>query len=412
MADMTQLSATTFALVAAIAAAIGLVFAAYSTYDYAEQLDRRVHAVHCSFIPGLPASSDGDNPCKAALFSAYSAVLRATFWGGVPISLFAMGAFAFFVAFGLYLALARLHVARGAHAFFAAASLAPLGASIAMFLVTVLHLHGFCKLCVGIYVSSLVLSVCAALAWRAEDRERRLFGPTDGGSRRGGWVHAALWLAGLGVATALPAVAYAGSLPDYRPFLTKCGKLAVTGEPHHSLLKLPTAHPTRGVVLFEDPLCPTCRSFHDRLVDEGVFERLNVTLVMFPLDSECNWMLDRALHPGACLMAKAVLCGGDDKARAILEWSYDRQDVLKEAGKQGSQALLAKITERWGDTVSACAVSPAAATRLNQHLHFAASNHIAISTPQMFLGDQRICDEDTDLGMKYTLAQLAPEVLP
>jgi hypothetical protein len=123
-------------------------------------------------------------------------------------------------------------------------------------------------------------------------------------------------------------------------------------------------------------------------------------------------MLDRAVHPGACVMAKAVLCGGDDKARAILEWSYDRQDELKEAGKQGTEALLAKITERWGPAVSACVGSPAAATRLNQHLHFAANNHIAISTPQMFLGDQRICDEDTDLGMKYTLAQLAPEVLP
>src|SRR5580658_2289046 len=116
MADIGQLPATTFAFVAALAAALGLVFAAYSTYDYAAQLDRRVHAVHCSFIPGLPASSDGDNPCKAALFSAYSAILRATFWGGVPISLFAMGAFAFFFAFGAYLSMARVHVAKRAHA--------------------------------------------------------------------------------------------------------------------------------------------------------------------------------------------------------------------------------------------------------------------------------------------------------
>jgi hypothetical protein len=30
----------------------------------------------------------------------------------------------------------------------------------------------------------------------------------------------------------------------------------------------------------------------------------------------------------------------------------------------------------------------------------------------MFLGDRRICDEDTDLGLRYTFAQLAPEVLP
>ena len=74
-ARVRQVGARRWALVAAAAAALGGVFAAYSTYDYAEQLDRQVHAVHCSFIPGLPASSDGDNPCKAALFSAYSAVL-------------------------------------------------------------------------------------------------------------------------------------------------------------------------------------------------------------------------------------------------------------------------------------------------------------------------------------------------
>ncbi len=411
MARVWPLGARRLALLAAIAAALAFVFAAYSTYDYAAQLDRQVHAVHCSFMPGLPASTDGDNPCKAALFSAYSAVLRGTFWGGVPISLFAMGAFAFFFAFALYLSMARVHVARRAYAFFAITSLTPLAASIVMFFVTVVHLHGFCKLCAGVYVSSLVLAVMAALAWGANVGERLVPEPADGRSL-GGWAPPVLWLAGLGVATALPALAYATSLPDYRPFLAKCGKLGVTTEPHNALLKLPTAHPTRGVVLFEDPLCPTCRSFHDRLVDEGVFERLDVTLVMFPLDSECNWMLDRALHPGACVMARAVLCGGDDKARAILEWSYDRQDELKEAGKQGSQALLAKIAERWGNAVSACVGSAATATRLNQHLHFAANNHIAISTPQMFLGDRRICDEDTDLGMKYTLAQLAPEVLP
>src|SRR5580704_11475749 len=358
-AHSNRLGARKLALVAALAAALGFVFAAYSTVDYAAQLDRQVHAVHCSFVPGMPVSSDGDNPCKAALFSSYSAVLRATFWGGVPISLFAMGAFAFFFAFGAYLSMARVHVAKRAHAFFAAMTLTPLGASVVMFFVTVLHLHGFCKLCVGVYVSSLVLAAAAGLAWRAHGREVS----SSGGA---GWASAALWLAGLGVATALPALAYVASLPDYRPFLAKCGKLAITSEPHNSLLKLPTAHPTRGVVLFEDPLCPTCRSFHDRLVDEGVFERLNVTLVMFPLDSECNWMLDRALHPGACVMAKAVLCGGDDKARAILEWSYDKQDDLEQLGKQGAAPLTAKIAQRWGGDLVACMTGKQVNIQLNE----------------------------------------------
>src|SRR5580692_549044 len=81
-----RLPAKRAALLALIAAVLGLVFAAYSTYDYAAQLDRQVHAVHCSFIPGAPVSTDADNPCKTALFSPYSAVFRATWWGGgVPL---------------------------------------------------------------------------------------------------------------------------------------------------------------------------------------------------------------------------------------------------------------------------------------------------------------------------------------
>src|SRR5262249_19309822 len=83
--------------IAVVAAALGLVFAVYSTYDYAQHLDRQMHAVHCSFIPGAPAGTE-DSACKAALFSPYSAIFRATWWGGIPISLFAVGAFSFFAA--------------------------------------------------------------------------------------------------------------------------------------------------------------------------------------------------------------------------------------------------------------------------------------------------------------------------
>ena len=49
--------------------------------------------------------------------------------------------------------------------------------------------------------------------------------------------------------------------------------------------------------------------------------------------------------------------------------------------------------------------------RLNNHLHFASDNSIPVSTPQVYFGKKRICDEDTDIGLRYTLAQLAPEVL-
>jgi uncharacterized membrane protein len=410
------------AIVALVASSLGLVFAAYSTYDYAVQLDRQVHAVHCSFIPGAPASTDGDNPCKTALFSAYSALFRESYWGGVPISLFALGAFCFFAAFAAYLMVGGARGSRWRWPFFAAASLLPLAASIGMFFISVTHLHTLCKLCVGIYLSSLTLAVSAFVGTRADKREREDLataatvpvGASPTPPTRDSWIPAVVWLACLGVAALLPAVVYVSALPDYAPLLGKCGKLPSPLD-RRGVLKIATDRPVKPVLLFEDPLCPSCKAFHARLLDEGIYDRLDVTLALFPLDSECNWMLDRALHPGACVMSRAVICGGNGgngkKAREVLEWSYDNQEELEGLAKQGEKALTGKIAERWGSDLAACVSSKAAAAQLNQQLHLAANAHIPVSTPQMFLGEQRICDEDTDLGLKYTMAQLAPEVL-
>lgn len=125
-------------------------------------------------------------------------------------------------------------------------------------------------------------------------------------------------------------------------------------------------------------------------------------------------MLDRSLHPGACVLSKAVLCG-KDRARMVLEWAYANQEELRPLGKKGGSALKDAIVKQFPDE-AACIDDKATAARLNQELQFAASNHVPVSTPQMYMkqGDVlgRVCDEDTDLGLKYTMAQLAPEVLP
>lgn len=406
-----------------VGAALGLVFAAYSTSDYAAHLDRQIHAVHCSFIPGAPVDSADANACKAALFSPYSAIFRDAYWGGVPISLFAVGSFAFFAGFALYLMLGSARAPRRAFQFAGTLGFLPLAASLVMFTISATQLHAFCKLCVGIYFSSALIAAAGVLAWvhlRDERRvaqeptipqEKAALGPSAPAARPvGGLGLLAAWSVALGVSAALPALVYVSAMPDYKPLLSSCGKLAVTKEPHDALLKLPTAHPVRAVTLFEDPLCPTCKAFHERMVTEGVLENLDVTLALFPLDSDCNWMLDRPLHAGACTLSKAILCE-KDKVRAVLEWSFAEQDDLREAGKSGGKALRDKIAARWGEATLACIDDVQTTARLNQHLHYASNNHVPVSTPQMFLGEARICDEDTDLGLKYTLAQLAPEVL-
>ena len=175
-------------------------------------------------------------------------------------------------------------------------------------------------------------------------------------------------------------------------------------------MKVTTSRPIQQTLLFEDPLCPTCKAFHERLVVENIIEKLDIDLALFPLDNECNWMLDQALHPGACIVSKAVLCGGV-QARAVLEWAYEEQEYLARAGKQGPNVLRAAIKQRWGDVMLKCVDDRKTDTRLNNHLHYASDNNIPVSTPQMYLGSRRVCDEDTDLGLRFTLRQLAPEVL-
>jgi uncharacterized membrane protein len=387
------------ALVALVAAVIGFVFAAYSSYDYAQHLDRQVHSVHCSFIPGAPVSDDADNACKTALFSSYSAIFRRTYWGGIPISLFAMGAFGFFAGLAAVIAVANERTPRWALGLFGIAGIGPLIASIVMFIISATQLHTFCKLCVGIYICSIALAVCAVLALRTMRAMKSTEQPAKA---------IAIGFVVLGAVTLAPALVYAATIPDMKPYISACGKITAKDEAHNALIKVPTAHPARPVLLFEDPLCPSCKGFHERLVSEGIFENLDVTLALFPLDSDCNWMLDRAIHPGACILSRAILCS--KTPRQVLEWSFAEQDDLRETGKKDPKALASRVTAKFPE-VQGCIDDPKTVVRLNQHLHFASQNKIPISTPQMFLGETRICEEDTDLGLAWTLGQLAPEVL-
>ena len=408
------------AAIGVLGAALGLVFATLSTLDYARHLDRRLHDVHCSLIPGVSAGASEDNPCRAAMYSVYSAVFRGSLWGGIPIALFAVGAFAFFLGFATYLLLTGDRAPRWTLWFFAATGSTPLLVSLVMFLVSLFELGSLCKVCIGIYISSLLLALGAWLhavkssqpqpaaappqpVHPAEARATKDFSPWSVLAPAG-------CLALLAAATAIPSIVYAAAAPDERPYIRGCGKLEKPVESHGALVALKTSRPIRAATLFEDPLCPTCKAFHQRIVAEGAFEKLDAKLALFPLDSECNWMLSTPLHPGACLLSRAVICGGES-ARQVLEWAYDEQEHLAALGKSGPLALRAAIVQKWGQRLGECIDATPTKLRQNQQLHFAADNAIAVSTPQLFLGSARVCDEDTDLGLRYTLNELAPELL-
>ena len=403
------------AALALAGALLGTTFAALSSSDYAKHLDRQIHDVHCSFVPGLPAASGAENACRAAMYSPYAAILRERVWGGVPIALFGLGTYAFFAAFALYLLLAGPRAPRRAAPFFAVTAQLPLLASIVMGTISAVKLGQFCKTCVGMYASSVLLSVGAivgvVLARRAA-AVPQTWGPAGPesaeGPREGGWLLIPSWLIGLGLFSLTPGLLYVGAVPAYGAYIGGCGKLEKPTPPANTLLRLTPRSAVQPATLFVDPLCPTCKALHQRLAADGTLDKLDLSLVLFPLDNDCNWMLDRAVHPGACSVSKAILCG-DHRAGAMLDWAYENQEELLATAKTegGGPRVRAMIRERWPG-LDACIDSKDTSLRLNRTLRYIVNNQLPVSTPQMFLGDQRLCDEDTDMGLAYTVRRLAP----
>jgi uncharacterized membrane protein len=410
-------------VLALVAALLGLAFGGLSTLDYSKHLDRQVHDIHCSFVPGLTGADASENACRAAMYSPYSAVLKDRYWGGVPISLFAVGAFAFFAAFALYLLLAGPNRSRKAAQFFGLVSVTPLLVSILMFAISALRLGQYCKTCVGIYVSSVLLAV-GGIATFLDARSAPATAPAEASgdapaaaatapaSSKAALVLVPVWLVVLGIFTITPALLYVSALPNYGTYIAGCGKLQKLTEANNALIKMTPAGATQPATMFVDPLCPTCKAFHKRLVVEGIMDKLDTTLVLFPLDNECNWMLDRALHPGACLVSKAILCAGP-RAPAVLDWAYDNQEKLLEQARSGAGLanVRSMIRDTWGQGgLDACIDAKETKLRLDRMLRYIVDNQLPVSTPQFFLGDTRLCEEDSDIGFSYTIKKLAPNL--
>ncbi len=412
-----------FLVVVTASALAGLFFSAFSTYDFAQHLDRQVHGLHCSFIPGLASTEAAGTGCHVTLMSPYSSVLRTQLWGGLPISLPAMGVFAFLAFWAGYLLITRRETDRRATLFLFAANTLPLLATLVMGGIALFTLGAACKLCIGIYVASVVGFVAALVAWRRASRGPALgarvpdatgaadtlpAGAYDPARDRGadplspGALSAA---AGLGIAFVLvPAGVYASTLPDYARYAGTCGTLAQPADPGGLMVSLGAPPGGRAAIEVLDPLCPSCSAFEARLSASGLDEALARKVLLFPLDSTCNWMVDEPVHPGACTVSEAVLCAGD-AAPEVLAWAFAEGERIREAAKRDPEAAARLVRERF-PRVAACLGTPAVRARLNRSLRWAVANRLPVLTPQLYVEGQKLCDEDTDLGMDYALTQL------
>ncbi len=388
-----------------LAATAGLFFASFSTFDFVQHLDRQVHSIHCSFVPGLAepdlASSSG---CQVTMMSPYSSLLRKHIWGGLPISLPAMAVFAFLLYRGIDVLGRQGRDRRAAAGFLAIASVIPVAASIVMGYIAMAKLDAACKLCIGIYVASAACLLFSLLAWRSASADEML--TSDAGQHEhqdgnGGLVAGVLQ----GVAfVVVPVLVYIAVMPNYSGYVGKCGSLTQPKDPYGVMASFGSA--TRGIPAIEvfDPLCPACKAFEARLEASGLDQKISRKALLFPLDDTCNWMVSSALHPGACTISEAVLCAGG-KIDDVVKWAFDHQDAIREAAAKDPQAPARMVTTKFPELES-CIGSAEVKSKLNKSLRWAVANHIPVLTPQLYLDGVKLCDEDTDLGLEYTLHRM------
>src|SRR5688572_18482182 len=89
MSEEKSTDSTVHLVLFIVAMAAGLMFASVSTYDFAQHLDRQVHDIRCSFVPGLAdaGAKEEQAGCQVTMMSPYSSVFRRALWGGLPVSL-------------------------------------------------------------------------------------------------------------------------------------------------------------------------------------------------------------------------------------------------------------------------------------------------------------------------------------
>ncbi len=391
--------------VCAVGGLLGLIYSGYSTADFVAHLDRQLHPVNCSLLPGITATSQLDKEaegCKVAMFSPYSSMWRDRYWGGIPISLFAIGLFGFALAISIWGMVTRRGHQMAPGIFLLFAGLVAIAASIVYFGISVSKLHTTCTTCVGTYIASALLLVGAILAFLSGRADRRV--AKDGEEGSVGLAMIVLTVE-MGLAVFLPVMIYLSVLPNYDKHVTSCESLKTREDKNNVLISLGSPKGTNEVILVTDPLCPTCKALHRRIEASSFASGLSYKMQLLPLDAECNWMLKDSLHPGACLLSRGLLCAGA-RAEEMLNFIYDQQDTFRNDGLRKevdriSEKLLAQFPE-----VRECMASPDTQIRLNKALHFAVANSLPLSTPQMYLNGKRLCDEDTDLGLEYALTKL------
>ncbi|HEX7597031.1 MAG TPA: vitamin K epoxide reductase family protein, partial [Polyangia bacterium] len=323
---------------------------------------------------------------------------RSLTWGGIPIALPAFGVFAFLLFRGVELLL-RPRIGRRETQFLIAATLLPVLTSVIYFWISKVELGTVCTVCAGIYGASFGVLVSAIGAHWGASRATERFD----------WSQWLLYFMEGCALVLVPVLLYLAQKPVYPDVLSGKNELRHAEDRYGVMLASKGSGRVPAIEVL-DPLCPACKAFSQRLAATDLGRDLALQTVLFPLDKDCNWMVNESLHPGSCAVSEAVMCAGE-KSSVVLAWAFAHQAELLAAGARGQAEVYGRLKQEF-PALSPCLGQPLVRTRLNRSLRWVVSNSLPVLTPQLFVRNQKVPDEDTDLGLDFVLARVMESSAP
>jgi protein-disulfide isomerase/uncharacterized membrane protein len=142
------------------------------------------------------------------------------------------------------------------------------------------------------------------------------------------------------------------------------------------------------IVEFSEFQCPFCRlaAFGVRPYLQEFRDSIRYSFVNFPLDSACNDAMPIAMHPLACMAAKASVC-----AQKFGDFWRFHDDLFRNQQSLSEDVILALATKRgWKrDEFAACMAAPETAARVKEDI--AAGRRVSVSgTPTILLNGRKV----------------------
>lgn len=250
--------------------------------------------------------------CVTVAASKYSKFL------GIPIALYGAEFFAL-LTLGLLLSASGLWRVRRWDSLYFVGMLLAAPASLSMAYIAIFQLKSVCLMCLSLYIVNGLALILLVVAYRKQLGDLLKAGPLEliGALRGGtGLALAAVLTVGLSQFVWAPAL-FAGAKTDAKIADPELAKIRQRG------LEIGGARATVVIEEFTDYQCPHCSAAHATLLQlvKRYPQKVRIRHFDFPLDQDCNRIIQRPFHRQACQAAFYARCAAEEQRY----WSYAGQ---------------------------------------------------------------------------------------